>query len=354
MSSGDPHNGSDDLARPKPPGFGSLPQEADPAAGDPELERQRGERATVIYRRRIERRRQWTLFLVLLCTTMFIAALNAYKIHLAQFDDWHLDVRTRSALQGDVVYRAEFQWSDHDTAGRIRPEFFLDGRALPVEFTVRSGDENGRRHPLGISVPGQVAGGVYEGELIFSPVSGAVTLAAERLPIRLQVPAYWQEWSLLFYWLAVMLLILVGLAVFNTYWYPAPRGQVECHYYVGGRANRTTDRIELRTGWSWLPVPRRCIVDLKRKIDKRPWAANFGAIPKMTVEYERLAVGYGVVTTLDLGSAPDAVRVSSTKPLVGGGEKMSPAPIRAQVRRAPTTWYVIQANEDWIAFRFTP
>jgi hypothetical protein len=354
MSSKDRHHGSDDIARPKPPGFASVPQEPDPAAIDPEMERQRGERATVIYRRRIERRRQWTLFFVLLCTTMFIGALNAYKIRLTQFDDWHLDVRTRSALQSDVAYLAEFQWSDHEASGRIRPEFYLDGQPLPVEFTIRSRDEDGRNHPLGIRIPGQTAGGIYEGELVFTPVSGAANLAAERLPISLQVPAYWQEWSLLVYWLAVVLLMLVGLAAFNTYWYPAPRGQLECHYYVGGRANLTTDRIELRTAWSWLPVPRRCIVDLTRKFNKRPWAVNFGAIPRMTVEYERLAVGYGVVTALDLGSAPDAVRVSSTKPQVGGDERMSPAPIRAQVRRSPATWYVIRAGEDWIAFRFVP
>lgn len=319
---------------------------------DPEVERQKGERATVLYRRSVERKRRRTVTAVLLATTLFIALLNGYKIHRMRAFSPGLAIQARSALQGAVDYIIDVEWSAQPIDAEVLPSFRLDGRELPGAISVRPTKGSSESYALSIEVHPGTSSGDYEGTLVFRPSNGSASLEASRFDINIHVPSPLEEWSLLASWFVLLLVIVILLNAFNLYWYPSPHGIIEFRYNVDGRGSRAGDMISLSSRWSWLRATSRSVVDLTKIIESRHWAAALGGLPEITVEFERIALSYGVKVELDIGSSVQSVLICYSDPGVGEPLETRAAPIRTQLaRKTKPEWYLVTTGDDWLAFR---
>lgn len=343
----------DDLFGPvptgEPIGFDDVPETDDPIEDEPEEVAE--ERATVRYRRAVERRRRRLLFLVLATFTLYVVLLNLYKIHRMSGLEVDLELRLRHALHEVVTYSADMAWISLPEGAEASPALLIDGAPTPRAIRCSPRDSGFEPLRLSLMIPDGTLPGDYVGRLTLAPQGGPPTLQTQEFPLQVHVMSWWEEWSLLIGYLVVLAAILVALHAFNLYWYPAPRGFVTCVHFTDG-AWGGGDTITLESRWSWLKSWNRSRVPLGRIIERRPWAMSVAPLPEFELEFERIGVSYGVFVWLDFSSSEGRVEVCSEKPRQGPPTEGRPAPMRVRLSQGKTSkWYQVAVDHDWFAFQ---
>ena len=262
----------------------------------------------------------------------------------------------RSALQGEDALHADLTWSElpgGDTPER-RPRVLVDGKPLPAEIRVAGSSREGMRVPVAFEAPANAAAGTYRGEVVLTAGS-----ASQSFPVTFQVPSRLDEWSVLAWWLVLVVTVLVIGHVYSLVVHPGPRGSVTVQTSAARRAPPTRKALGSGLFGLLFPITRSRVTLAKLVSDLKSPGLSAAGLAGMSLEFTRYGYTRMVRAYLVIEEGADQVRrVRAAAPPASPKPEDGSRIFGVEALHDPSVWFVVweefsaSGPRAWMAFQY--
>jgi hypothetical protein len=201
---------------------------------------------------------------LLLLLTLYFAGLNAYVLHNAVPRPLRLSLEVPAGARTRGTYRPQLIWQRPATAGLVRPVVEIDGQAVQEGFEATRLVELGRASELRFTIPRTATGGMHEGTLLLTRVSGDESLPATvSAPVSIGVTSgFWRNWFILRDWAFVALIAGALFYLYCVMMYDPPAGSLRVVRLAQSFPYEKNIPLRMRPV-AWLLPWRRSVVPLR-------------------------------------------------------------------------------------------